>query len=253
MTVAVRRRRPADAIRRQATLTSIECRSGISSMGDLIVVARGFLTRWTRGSAAGTPMHCSRHCASTTQQRWRPSTNLADRDALAVPSRAATPAEASRFSLAKVPSALKHAGRQRNIAPPNRDGQHDPEHPPPVRRPENESGPMGPTAGATAMTIEIVPIVCPRRSAGISFIPSSCTVSVRLPRVGVTGRVRKFNPSPGRSALGTTSGGHRYRPIRETDHVPRPHYKTFDRKSCVRWCFGLPMISVGAPASTMTP
>ncbi len=28
---------------------------------------------------------------------------------------------------------------------------------------------VGPTAGATAMTIEMVPMVCPRRSAGIEF------------------------------------------------------------------------------------
>ncbi len=47
---------------------------------------------------------------------------------------------------------------------------------------------VGPTAGATAMTIEMVPIVWPRRSAGISFItvvissgtmtavPQACTI-----------------------------------------------------------------------------
>jgi transposase len=41
--------------------------------------------------------------------------NLADRDALAVLRRAPSPDEAARLSLAKVRSALKHAGRQRNI------------------------------------------------------------------------------------------------------------------------------------------
>ena len=41
--------------------------------------------------------------------------NLADRDALAVLGRAPSPDEATRLSLAKVRSALKHAGRQRNI------------------------------------------------------------------------------------------------------------------------------------------
>jgi len=41
--------------------------------------------------------------------------NLADRDALAVLGRAPSPQEAARLSLAKVRSALKHAGRQRNI------------------------------------------------------------------------------------------------------------------------------------------
>jgi transposase len=41
--------------------------------------------------------------------------NLADRDALAVLGRAPTPAEAARLSLSKIRSALKHAGRQRNI------------------------------------------------------------------------------------------------------------------------------------------
>ncbi|MDT5256358.1 MAG: hypothetical protein QOD10_1438, partial [Mycobacterium sp.] len=41
--------------------------------------------------------------------------NLADRDALAVLGRAPSPVEAARLSLAKVRSALKHAGRQRNL------------------------------------------------------------------------------------------------------------------------------------------
>jgi transposase len=41
--------------------------------------------------------------------------DLADRDALAVLGRAATPADAAHLSLAKIRSALKHAGRQRNI------------------------------------------------------------------------------------------------------------------------------------------
>src|SRR5271156_2052609 len=41
--------------------------------------------------------------------------DLADRDALAVLGRAPTPADAARLSLAKIRSALKHAGRQRNI------------------------------------------------------------------------------------------------------------------------------------------
>jgi transposase len=41
--------------------------------------------------------------------------NLADRDALAVLGRAPSPDEAAHLSLAKVRSALKHAGRQRNI------------------------------------------------------------------------------------------------------------------------------------------
>jgi len=41
--------------------------------------------------------------------------DLHDRDALAVLSRASSPAEAARLSLAKVRSALKHAGRQRNL------------------------------------------------------------------------------------------------------------------------------------------
>ncbi len=41
--------------------------------------------------------------------------NLADRDALAVLGRAPSPDDAARLSLAKVRSALKHAGRQRNI------------------------------------------------------------------------------------------------------------------------------------------
>ena len=41
--------------------------------------------------------------------------NLADRDALAVLGRAPTPAEAARLSLAKIRSALKSAGRQRNL------------------------------------------------------------------------------------------------------------------------------------------
>lgn len=47
---------------------------------------------------------------------------------------------------------------------------------------------VGPTAGATAMTMEMVPMVCPRRSAGISFmtvvissgtmtaVPHACTM-----------------------------------------------------------------------------
>ena len=42
--------------------------------------------------------------------------DLADRDALAVLGRAPTPAEGARLSLAKIRSALKAAGRQRNIA-----------------------------------------------------------------------------------------------------------------------------------------
>jgi len=41
--------------------------------------------------------------------------DLHDRDALAVPGRAPTPGEATRMSLAKIRSALKHAGRQRNL------------------------------------------------------------------------------------------------------------------------------------------
>ena len=41
--------------------------------------------------------------------------DLADRDALAVLGRAATPAEGARLSLSKIRSALKAAGRQRNI------------------------------------------------------------------------------------------------------------------------------------------
>jgi transposase len=41
--------------------------------------------------------------------------NLHDRDALAVLGRAPTPVEATRLSLAKIRSALKHAGRQRNL------------------------------------------------------------------------------------------------------------------------------------------
>ncbi len=41
--------------------------------------------------------------------------DLADRDALAVLGRAPTPAEAHALSLSKIRSALKHAGRQRNI------------------------------------------------------------------------------------------------------------------------------------------
>jgi transposase len=41
--------------------------------------------------------------------------NLADRDALAILGRAPNPGEAARLSLAKVRSALKHGGRQRNL------------------------------------------------------------------------------------------------------------------------------------------
>ena len=41
--------------------------------------------------------------------------DLHDRDALAVLGRAPTPAEAAHLSMAKIRSALKHAGRQRNI------------------------------------------------------------------------------------------------------------------------------------------
>ena len=41
--------------------------------------------------------------------------DLHDRDALAVLGRAPTPGEATRMSLAKIRSALKHAGRQRNL------------------------------------------------------------------------------------------------------------------------------------------
>jgi transposase len=41
--------------------------------------------------------------------------HLADRDALAVLGRAPTPVEAARLSLSKIRSALKHAGRQRNL------------------------------------------------------------------------------------------------------------------------------------------
>jgi len=41
--------------------------------------------------------------------------DLHDRDALAVLGRAPTPADAARLSLSKIRSALKHAGRQRNI------------------------------------------------------------------------------------------------------------------------------------------
>jgi transposase len=41
--------------------------------------------------------------------------DLADRDALAVLGRAPTPADAGRLSLSKIRSALKHAGRQRNL------------------------------------------------------------------------------------------------------------------------------------------
>jgi transposase len=41
--------------------------------------------------------------------------DLADRDALAILGRAPTPADASRLSLAKIRSALKAAGRQRNV------------------------------------------------------------------------------------------------------------------------------------------
>jgi hypothetical protein len=41
--------------------------------------------------------------------------DLADRHALAVLGRAPTPADAARLSVAKIRSALKHAGRQRNI------------------------------------------------------------------------------------------------------------------------------------------
>lgn len=42
-------------------------------------------------------------------------TDLADRDALAILGRAPTPTEAARLSLAKIRSALKAAGRQRNL------------------------------------------------------------------------------------------------------------------------------------------
>jgi len=41
--------------------------------------------------------------------------NLADRDALAILGRAPTPADAARLSLSKIRSALKTAGRQRNL------------------------------------------------------------------------------------------------------------------------------------------
>ena len=41
--------------------------------------------------------------------------DLADRDALAVLGRAPTPADAAHLSLSKIRSALKHAGRQRNV------------------------------------------------------------------------------------------------------------------------------------------
>jgi len=41
--------------------------------------------------------------------------SLADRDALAILGRAPTPAEATRLSLSKIRSALKNAGRQRNL------------------------------------------------------------------------------------------------------------------------------------------
>ena len=41
--------------------------------------------------------------------------DLHDRDALAVLGRAPTPADAARLSLSKIRSALKHAGRQRNL------------------------------------------------------------------------------------------------------------------------------------------
>ena len=41
--------------------------------------------------------------------------DLHDRDALAVLGRAATPAEAAHLSLSKIQSALKRAGRQRNL------------------------------------------------------------------------------------------------------------------------------------------
>ena len=41
--------------------------------------------------------------------------DLADRDALAILGRAPTPADAGRLSLSKIRSALKAAGRQRNI------------------------------------------------------------------------------------------------------------------------------------------
>ena len=41
--------------------------------------------------------------------------DLADRDALAILGRAPTPAEAAHLSLSKIRSALKAAGRQRNL------------------------------------------------------------------------------------------------------------------------------------------
>ena len=61
------------------------------------------------------PTCCAADCGSTTPPPWRPSIHSPTVDALAVLGRAPTPEQGARLSLAKIGSALKAAGRQRNI------------------------------------------------------------------------------------------------------------------------------------------
>ena len=73
--------------------------------------------------------------------------DLHDRDALAVLGRAPTPGEATRLSPAKIRSALKHAGRQRNSTPglrrsPQRYAPSNSPHPP--RSPPHSPRPPAP-------------------------------------------------------------------------------------------------------------
>ena len=67
---------------------------------------------WARTRHTNALRSALRECYPAALQAFD---NLADRDALAVLGRAPSPDEAARLSLAKFRSALKHAGRQRNL------------------------------------------------------------------------------------------------------------------------------------------
>ena len=77
------------------------------------VLARGHQNLiWTRTRHTNTLRSALREYYPAALEAFE---DLADRDALAVLGRAATPAEGARLSLAKIRSALKAAGRQRNL------------------------------------------------------------------------------------------------------------------------------------------
>src|SRR6202008_4557043 len=77
------------------------------------VLARGHQNLiWTRTRHTSALRSALRECYPAALEAFD---DLHDRDALAVLGRAPTPGDAAHLSLSKIRSALKHAGRQRNL------------------------------------------------------------------------------------------------------------------------------------------